>query len=107
MVFVSENKLNVLMLSWEFPPRIIGGISSHVHDLGRALARKGINVHVVTCDFPEAQEYEEDGGIHVYRFDSYIPSRDFLSWIFSMNQKMTQRAVEIIDSYEGEGDVIH
>ena|SRR3990170_3899912 len=107
MVRRSTNKLSVLMLSWEFPPRIIGGISSHVYDLGRALARTGINVHVVTCDFPEAQEYEEDGGIHVYRFDSYIPSRDFLSWIFSMNRNMTQRAVEVIDSHGGMVDIIH
>ncbi|MEM2971286.1 MAG: glycosyltransferase [Candidatus Bathyarchaeia archaeon] len=96
------------MLSWEFPPRIIGGISSHVYELSRALARKGVDVHVVTCDFPGAPEYEEIDGAKVYRFDSYkIPAFDFLSWVFSMNQNMAHRAMEVIDAHNGRVDVIH
>ena len=98
----------VLMLSWEFPPRIIGGISSHVYDLSRALAGKGVEVHVVTCDFPDAPEYEEIDGAKVYRFDSYrIPAFDFLSWVFSMNRNMAQKAIEVIDAHSGRIDVIH
>ncbi len=96
------------MLSWEFPPRIIGGISSHVYDLSRTLAGKGFEVHVVTCDFPGVPEYEEIDGAKVYRFDSYrIPAYDFLSWVFSMNRNMAQRAIEVIDAHSGRIDVIH
>ncbi|MEM2350676.1 MAG: glycogen/starch synthase, partial [Candidatus Bathyarchaeia archaeon] len=40
------------MLSWEYPPRIVGGISRHVYFLSRALASEGCEVHVVTLDFP-------------------------------------------------------
>ena len=100
--------LNIFMLSWEFPPRIIGGISAHVHDLSRALARKRVNVHVITCDFPGAPEYEEIGGVHVYRFNSYrIPAHTFLAWIFSMNQNMIERSIEVVDAHNGQIDVIH
>jgi glycogen(starch) synthase len=96
------------MLSWEFPPRIIGGISSHVYDLSRALVQKGVEVHVVTCDFPGAPDYEEVDGAKVYRFDSYtIPAQDFLSWVFSMNRNMARRAIEVIDAHDGHIDVIH
>ena len=49
----------VIMLTWEFPPRIIGGIASHVYNLTRALTKLGVKVHVVTCDFPDAAVYEE------------------------------------------------
>ncbi len=105
---MAANKFSVLMLSWEFPPRIIGGISSHVHDLSLALVHKGIGVHVVTCDFPGAPEYEEIHGVNVYRFNSYkIPAYSFLSWVLSMNQNMAQRAMEIIDAHHGRVDLIH
>ncbi|MFQ5871981.1 MAG: glycogen/starch synthase, partial [Candidatus Geothermarchaeales archaeon] len=33
--------MNICMLSWEYPPRIVGGISRHCHGLARALARRG------------------------------------------------------------------
>ncbi|MEM2969632.1 MAG: glycosyltransferase [Candidatus Bathyarchaeia archaeon] len=103
-----KDDFSVLMLSWEFPPRIVGGISSHVNDLSLALAKKGISVHVVTCDFPGAPEYEEIQGVCVYRFDSYkIPAYSFLSWVLSMNQKMIQRAMEVIDAHYGKVDLIH
>ena len=32
---------NVLMLSWEFPPRIVGGLAPHVYELGTAVAPVG------------------------------------------------------------------
>jgi glycogen(starch) synthase len=105
---MTKKGLSVIMLSWEYPPRIIGGISSHVYELSKALARKGVEVHIVTCDFPGAPEYEEINGAKVYRFDSYkVPAYDFLSWIFSMNRNMAQRAIEVIDAHNGCVDVVH
>ena len=47
------------MLSWEFPPRIVGGIAAHVYDLSLALSRLGVEVNIITCDFPGAKDYEE------------------------------------------------
>lgn len=46
------------MLSWEYPPRIVGGISPHVHDLSQDLARQGIDVHVVTKETALAPDEE-------------------------------------------------
>src|SRR5512136_1861786 len=104
---MSVDGLSVLMLSWEFPPRIIGGISSHVYDLSMALARRNVTVHVITCDFPGAPEYEQVGGVMVHRFNSKIPSPSFLGWIFSMNQAMAERAIDVINDNGEEMDVIH
>jgi glycogen(starch) synthase len=65
-------------------------------------------VHVVTCDFPGAKDYEEVDGVHVHRFDSYkIPALDFLAWIFMMNSNMIQCAVNVINSQDGYFDLIH
>ena len=104
---MTPDRLSVLMLSWEFPPRIIGGISSHVYELSMALARRNVAVHVVTCDFPGAPENEQVGGVMVHRFNSKIPSPSFLGWIFSMNQAMAERAIDIINDNEEQVDIIH
>ena len=40
------------MLSWEYPPRIIGGLARVVWALSQELARMGLEVHVVTADHP-------------------------------------------------------
>jgi len=85
------------MLSWEFPPRIIGGIASHVYNLSLALTRLGVNVAVVTCDFPNAKDYEETDGVQVHRVDSYkFPTANFASWVFMMNLNMQRYAIELV-----------
>jgi len=36
------------MLSWEYPPHVVGGLGAHVAALAPALARAGVQVYVVT-----------------------------------------------------------
>lgn len=43
-----KKPLRVLMLSWEYPPHVVGGLGAHVAALAPALARAGVHVHVVT-----------------------------------------------------------
>ncbi|MGW4502036.1 glycogen/starch synthase, partial [Micromonospora sp. NPDC004336] len=38
----------ILMLSWEYPPVLVGGLGRHVHALSVALAAAGHHVTVVT-----------------------------------------------------------
>lgn len=59
--------LKILMLSWEFPPKTIGGLARHVNDLSRALARLGENIHVITCPVEGVDDYQLIGGVHVHR----------------------------------------
>ena len=40
--------MKILMLSWEYPPRIVGGISRVVYDLSHKLIKNGHEVTVVT-----------------------------------------------------------
>lgn len=101
-------ELTVMMLSWEFPPRIIGGISPHVYYLSKSLARNGIKVYVVTCDFPGAAQHEVVDGVEVFRIDSYKnPSPDFATWVFLMNVNMQKEAAALVNSLDGKVDVFH
>ncbi|MEM2281422.1 MAG: glycosyltransferase family 4 protein [Candidatus Bathyarchaeia archaeon] len=99
--------LRVMMLTWEFPPRIIGGISPHVYYLSKNLARKGVKVYVVTCDFPGAPSHEIVNGVEVFRLDSYRnPSPDFASWVYLMNMSMQKEAASIVKNLGGV-DIFH
>jgi glycosyltransferase involved in cell wall biosynthesis len=40
--------VRVLMLSWEHPPYVVGGLGRHVAELAPALVRAGVEVHIVT-----------------------------------------------------------
>ncbi|NHJ38400.1 MAG: glycosyltransferase family 4 protein [Asgard group archaeon] len=98
--------LSVLMFSWEFPPFKVGGLAAHVYDLSKMLVKKGFEIHVVTCSFPGANEYEIIDGVHIHRFDAYeIPAPDFLQWDLNMNLLMEKKAIEIIEKYKI--DILH
>jgi 1,4-alpha-glucan branching enzyme len=100
--------LSVMMLTWEFPPRIIGGISPHVYYLSKSLARNGAKVYVVTCDFPGAPQHEVVDGVQVLRIDSYKnPSPDFATWVYLMNVNMQKEAAALANSLGGKIDVFH
>jgi glycogen(starch) synthase len=101
-------ELTVMMLTWEFPPRIIGGISPHVYHLSKSLARNGVKVYVVTCDFPGAPEHEIVDGVEVFRVDSYKnPSPNFATWVYLMNVNMQKEAAALVNRLGGKVDIFH
>ncbi|MGD0495170.1 MAG: glycosyltransferase family 4 protein [Candidatus Bathyarchaeia archaeon] len=103
-----DHDLTVMMLTWEFPPRIIGGISPHVYYLSKSLARNGAKVYVVTCDFPGAPQHEVLDGVEVFRIDSYKnPSPDFATWVYLMNMNMQKEAAALAKSSKAKVDLFH
>ncbi|TMI37485.1 glycosyltransferase family 4 protein [Candidatus Bathyarchaeota archaeon] len=95
-----------MMLTWEFPPRIIGGISTHVYHLSRALVEKGTSVRVITCDFPNAPAEEIIDGVPVSRVDSgRVPESNFLLWIYHLNSQMISKTTELFETERF--DLIH
>ncbi len=100
--------MKILMLTWEYPPRIVGGIARVVHDLSKRLIKDGHEVTVITYkDGENVPEYENDKGVNVYRVDNYmIHPNNFIDWIMQLNFNMISKAIEIINK-EGGFDVIH
>ena len=95
-----------MMLTWEFPPRIIGGISTHVYHLSRALVERGTSVRVITCDFPNAPSEEIIDGVSVSRVDSgRVPESNFLLWIYHLNSQMISKTIELFETERF--DLIH
>ncbi len=72
--------MRILMLSWEYPPHLIGGLGAHVADLIPALAAQGAKVTLIT---PRARGADAFERVHeravVYRIGDPIgrPSTNF------------------------------
>ena len=100
--------MKILMLTWEYPPRIVGGIARVVYDLSRRLIKDGHDVTVITYkDGDNVPEYENDKGVNVYRVNNFmIQPNNFIDWIMQLNFNMISKATEIINK-EGKFDVIH
>ena len=99
--------MKILMLSWEYPPRIVGGIARVVHDLSKRLIRDGHDVTVVTYREGNLPYYENDKGVEVYRIDNYMISpNNFIDWIMQMNFNMIAKVNELL-SKGLKFDVIH
>ncbi len=99
--------MKILMLSWEYPPRIVGGIARVVHDLSHRLIKDGHDVTVITYRDGETPYVEDDDGVQVYRVDNFMISpNNFIDWIMQLNFNMIAKAGEII-AEKGKFDVIH
>lgn len=94
------------MLTWEYPPRIIGGLSRHVHSLSRSLAKKNIEVHVLTCADPSAPFFEINDNVYVHRVKPFdLPGENFLLWVNHFNMAMIEYAIKLFK--KGVFDIIH
>lgn len=99
--------MKVLMLTWEYPPRVVGGIARVVHDLSHRLIKDGHEVSVVTYKEGNVKDFEDDKGVKVYRVNNYmINPNNFIDWIMQLNFNLISKATEIINK-EGPFDVIH
>jgi len=81
----------VLILSWEYPPIVEGGLARHVSKLSEALVRDGIEVHVLTRGAREMPSEQTRAGVHIHRVPEERTPRDldaFLAWVEGMNSHL-------------------
>ena len=80
--------VRAMQLSWEYPPRIVGGLGRHVAALTAALGRAGHDVEVVAREHPTAPSREDIGRVRVTRVDAtppVVPFDDLLPWVMAFN----------------------
>lgn len=95
------------MLTWEYPPKSVGGISAHIFHLSQEIKNLGHEVHVITCEEGSAPLEEDDNGVYIHRVTPIkIDCNDFTKWIMHLNYSMIQEGIKIINS-SGKFDIIH
>lgn len=94
------------MLSWEYPPKSVGGLAQHVYDLTGALAANGVEVHLITSGGQGAPFFENVNGVRVYRVEPYqVSSPDFVTWVAQFNVALLERAMPLLAS--NEFNIVH
>jgi glycogen(starch) synthase len=97
-----------LILSWEYPPLIEGGLARHVRKLSEQLVARDVEVHVLTRGQEESPAEEELEGVVVHRVREPRRPRDlgkFVTWIEHMNADMLAAGVELGDRFDF--DLVH
>jgi glycogen synthase len=100
--------MRVLILSWEYPPLIEGGLARHVRKLAENLVAQGIDVHVLARGTEDSPADEELDGVMVHRVREPERPRDlseFVTWVEHMNADMLAVGVEVGDRYDF--DLVH
>ena len=88
--------MRVLMLSWEYPPFVVGGIAAHVDGLAHAMARLGHEVVVCTLQrhepgSPPVADDEIVDGVRVLRASAdlpWLPEDDIVARMASANHQL-------------------
>jgi glycogen(starch) synthase len=101
--------MRVLMLSWEYPPALVGGLGRHVHALAEGMARAGHEVTVLTRHADGAAADEMVGGVRVVRVADDPPlfpfETELLAWAMAFNHALTRAGLDVVAG--DPPDVVH
>ncbi|MBJ7330246.1 MAG: glycosyltransferase family 4 protein [Solirubrobacteraceae bacterium] len=100
--------MRVLILTWEYPPIVEGGLARHVRKLSEAMVREGVEVHVLTRGDDAVPVEAELNGVIVHRVREPTRPRDlgeFVTWVEHMNTDMVAAGVELGDRLDF--DLVH
>ena len=102
--------MRTLILSWEYPPVMVGGLGQHVHALATSLAAAGHEVTVVSRHTEGAAFDEVREGVRIVRVPEDPPIFTFdeqtlLAWTMALNHALTRAALRVAE--ESPPDVVH
>jgi glycogen(starch) synthase len=100
--------MRVLLISWEYPPVIEGGLGRHVRKLSEQLVAAGVEMHVLTRGGGRLPREESRRGVTVHRVrEPQFPSdiEAFVRWVADMNDDMFALGAELAERIDF--DLVH
>lgn len=110
--------MRILLVSWEYPPVVIGGLGRHVHHLATALAGAGHDVVVLSrrpadtdpSTHPTTDEFREGVRVVAAAHDphEFAFGPDMMAWTLAMGHAMIRVGLAIKDhGRPWRPDVVH
>jgi glycogen(starch) synthase len=112
--------MKILMVSWEYPPVVIGGLGRHVHHLSTALAAAGHEVVVLSrrpsgtdpSTHPSSDEVNEDVRVVAAAHDphEFTFGNDMMAWTLAMGHAMVRAGLSLKhqrSDHPWRPDVVH
>lgn len=100
--------MRVLLISWEYPPVIEGGLGRHVRKLSEHLVGDGVEVQALTRGGGRLPAEADQHGVIVHRVRQPRFPRDpsaFVRWVDAMNADMRALAAQLCQRFEF--DLVH
>ena len=100
--------MRVLLVSWEYPPVIEGGLARHVRKLSEHLVGEGVEVHVLSRSGGHLPAEELRHGVVVHRVREPEFPKDvnaFVRWVDQMNADMYELGVGLCEQLDF--DLVH
>jgi len=103
--------MQVIIFSWEYPPRIVGQLADYVEELAVQLVKNDEKTWVVTYHDFLTGEYEGTGGVKTIRVTNPVHTHiGVLTWVLTLNQEVervaanlyydTKKKVDLIDVHD-------
>jgi len=88
--------MRAIVLSWEYPPRVVGQLSGYVKLLTTQLAANKVDATVVTYDDHVTGETIESSGVRAMRVTNPVKTHiGVLTWVLTLNQEVERAAANI------------
>lgn len=99
--------MQVIIFSWEYPPRIVGQLADYVKTLAVQLVKNQIRTYVVTYHDYLAGEVDEPEGIKTYRVTNPVHTHiGVLTWVLTLNQEVERAAANVYYDTTKQVDLI-
>ena len=99
--------MRAIILTWEFPPRVIGQLSYYVNNLAIGLVRKDVDTYVVTYHDNLSSYHEGADGVKAIRLSNPIKAQlNILTWSLTLNQEIERAVADVYYSVKSSIDII-
>jgi glycogen(starch) synthase len=89
--------MQVIIFSWEFPPRVVGQLANYVNELAVQLVRNNVDTFVVTYHDYLTGMHDDLDGVKTYRVNNPVRTHiGVLTWVLTLNQEVERAAANIV-----------
>lgn len=99
--------MQVIVFSWEYPPRIVGKLSDYVKTLATQLVKYQTQPYVVTYHDYLVGEHDDSNGVKTFWVTNPVRTHiGVLTWVLTLNQEVERVAADIYYGKKKQIDLI-
>jgi hypothetical protein len=99
--------MQLIVFSWEYPPRIVGKLSDYVKTLATQLVKYQTQPYVVTYHDYLVGEHDDSNGVKTFWVTNPVRTHiGVLTWVLTLNQEVERVAADIYYDKKKQIDLI-
>ena len=99
--------MQIIIFSWEYPPRIVGQLASYVKTLAGELVKNRVQAYVVTYHEYLTGGHDDSDGVKTVRVTNSVRTHiGVLTWVLTLNQEVERAAANVYYDLGSKVDLI-